>query len=62
MKVSLEFKDDGQIPGTLHGEVKVDFNLSMENGLKTLQALRESNIAGKIAKILSKEPATGDEQ
>lgn len=62
MKVSLNFKDDGATPGTLHGEITIDFNINMKNALDALRKLQASNIPDAIAKVLSeKEPEVKDD-
>jgi len=55
MKVSLNFKDDKATPGTLHGEVTIDFDINMKAALDALGKLQASNIPGAIAAVLSKK-------
>ena len=62
MKVSLQFKDDGDSSGILHGEAIVEFEFKMKDAFKAIQKLQQHNIAGAIAKALSgEEPTEGDE-
>jgi len=55
MKVSLNFKDDRATPGTLHGEVTIDFDINMKNAVDALEKLQASNIPSAIATVLSKK-------
>ena len=62
MKVSLQVKDDGVNPGTLHGEAIVEFDIHMKSAFEVLQKLQKANIPGVIAKALSDEVAAESDE
>lgn len=60
MKVAITLKDDGVTPGTLQGQVAIDFDINLEKALSVIKILLASTLPGDIASALSAQDQKQD--